>query len=288
MDINNNQKSVLICGATSFVAQGFSDLLKNNGYNVDRFSRGKNGNICGSYTEIDKNEGLAEHYDVVVNFAVLKDAPVVDNIKYVKALTKMCVEKGVRKLIHFSSIMVYGYEDMIVSEDTPIEKSSETYKKGYAEIKIAVDEYLMSIKESLPFEIILVRPGYVLADNRPCPFIKCLPLGIGIIKGNKKSKQPIVKREDIHVALLKIIETEHNNDVYHFFPNDGMTKYRYAKETVGGVIFTMPKWLFKGLPLLMCKIGLIPKALYSRFEGMYIESDFSSKRTEEKLNLKFS
>lgn len=288
MDINNNQRSILICGATSFVAQGFTDMLIKTGLKIDTFSRRNKGTICGRYTEIDKNEGLSEHYDIVVNYAVLKDAPVEDNIEYVKALTRMCVEKGVRKLIHFSSIMVYGYEDMIVSEVTTIEKSSETYKKGYAEIKIAVDEYLMSIKESLPFELILVRPGYVLADNRSCPFLKRLPFGISIIKGNKKSKQPIVKREDIHIALLKIIETEHNNDVYHFFPNDGMTKYRYAKETVGGVIFTMPKWLFKGLPLLMCKIGLMPKALYSRFEGMYIESDFSSKRTEEKLNLKFS
>ena len=288
MDINNNQKSVLICGATSFVAQGFSDLLKKKGFKIDTFSRGKNGNINGCYTEIDKNEGLSEHYDVVVNFAVLKDTPVENNIKYVKALTKMCIEKGVRKLIHFSSIMVYGYKDMIVLEETPIEKSSETYKKGYAEIKIAVDEYLRSLKESLPFELVLVRPGYVLADNRPCPFIKRLPLGICIIKGNKNSKQPIVKREEIHLALLKIIETEQNNDVYHFFPNNGMTKYKYAQETVGGVIFTMPKWLFKSIPLLMCKIGVMPKALYSRFEGMYIESEFSSRLTEEKLNFKFS
>jgi hypothetical protein len=135
---------------------------------------------------------------------------------------------------------------------------------------------------------VLVRPGYVLADDRPCPFIKKLPLGFSVIKGNKKSKQPIVRREDIHQALLKIIETEHNLGVYHFFPNNGMTKYRYAKRTVGGMILTMPKWLFKNVPLLMCKIGLMPKALYSRFEGMYIESDFSSELTEEKLNLKFS
>lgn len=279
---------ILICGATSFVAKGFKEYIAGKGYQLDSFSRGHHGTISGQYVDIAQNKELAAHYDVVVNFAVLKDEDVDTNVAYAKALVKMCCEHGVKKLIHFSTIMNYNYEESFVTEDTPIEALIETYKKGYAQIKIAVDEYLTAVKESLPFELILVRPGYVLADNRPCPFIKCLPLGISIIKGNKKSKQPIVKREDVHIALLKIIETEQNNGVYHFFPNDGMTKYRYAKETVGGVIFTMPKWLFKGLPQLMCKIGLMSKALYSRFEGMYIESEFSSKVTEEKLNLKFS
>ncbi len=280
--------NILICGTTSFVAQGFADLCRKMGYQVDTFSRGNHGTISGLYTEIDKKQSLAQHYDVVVNFAVLKDESVAENIRYAKALVTMCKEKGVKKLIHFSTIMNYSYGEKNITEETPIEKLSKTYKKGYAEIKIATDEYLLSEKEALPFELILVRPGYVLADNRPCPFIKQLPMGITIIKGNKKSKQPIVKRKEIHLALLNIIKTEHNDGIYHLFPNDGMTKYRYAKETIGGMVLTMPKWLFKGLPFLMCKIGMMPKALYSRFEGMYIESDFSSERTEKKLMLKFS
>ncbi|MBO4662309.1 MAG: NAD(P)-dependent oxidoreductase [Bacteroidaceae bacterium] len=279
---------ILICGATSFVAQGFSSLLQGSGYEVDTFSRGKQGTVCGNYSEIDKNNALAPQYDVVVNFAVLKDASTEDNINYAKALVQMCKEKGVKKLIHFSSIMVYNYLLTRVDENTNIEPSNRTWKDGYGKIKIAVDEYLLSVRDSLPFEVVLTRPGYVLADNRPCPFIKQLPFRVSIIKGNKRSRQPIVKREEIHQALIKIIETEHNDKVYHFFPNNGMTKYRYAKETVGGMVLIMPKWLFKGLPLLLCKIGIMPKALYSRFEGMYIESDFSSKLTEEKLDIKFS
>ncbi len=279
--------NILICGATSFVAKGFAELLKQSGFQVDTFSRSI-GIINGSYIQIDNNEGLAAHYDVVINFAVLKDESVEDNLRYAKALVKMCKEKGVKKLIHFSTIMNYNYGEKKITEETPIETLSDTYKKGYAEIKIAVDEFLLSIKDKLPFELVLVRPGYVLADDRTCPFIKQFPIGITIIKGNKKSKQPIVKREEIHQALLNIITTEHNDGIYHFFPTDGMTKYKYAKENIGGMILTMPKWLFKGLPLLMCNIGMMPKALYSRFEGMYIESDFSSERTEKKLNFKFS
>ena len=279
---------ILVCGANSFVAQGFVGILQCQGYEVDTFSRGHNNSVSGVYQEIDKNEKLAAQYDVVVNFAVLKTESVEENVKYAKSLIKMCKERRVKKLIHFSTIMNYDYNEKAVTEKTPIEKLSDTIKKGYAEIKIAVDEYLLSVKDSLSFELVLVRPGYVLADGRPCPFIKKLPIGFSVIKGNKRSKQPIVKREEIHQALVQIIKIEHNDGVYHFFPNDGMTKYRYAKQTVGGVILTMPKWLFKGVPQIMCKVGIMPKALYSRFEGMYIKSVFSSSRTEEKLNIKFT
>lgn len=276
-------EKILICGASSFVAKGFKELLLQNDIQVDCFGR-KN----GSYLDIDNSKTLSSKYSIVVNFAILKDKSIEENILYIKALIKMCIEHGVKKLIHFSTIMNYSYNERIVNESTPIESLSETFKKGYAAIKIAVDEYLMSIKDSLPFELVFVRPGYVLAEDRPCPFIKKLPFGFSVIKGNKRSKQPIVKREDIHEALLKIINTDNNLSVYHFFPNNGMTKFNYAKDTVGGIIITMPKWLFKSIPLLMCKIGVMTKALYSRFEGMYIESEFSSRITEEKLNFKFS
>lgn len=283
---------ILICGANSFVGKGLAQTLISEGYLVDQFSRGKistgiGNNIKGSYLEIDKNEHLNDTYSTVINFALLKDSSLNDNIKYIEALIKLCKAKHVKKLIHFSSIMVYNYALKDVNENTEIESLKNTIKSGYGEIKIGVDQYLIQQKENLPFELVLVRPGYVLADNRPCPFIKKLPFGFSIIKGNKKSKQPIVRREDIHTALLKIIETENNLPVYHLFPNNDMTKYRYAKQTTNNIILTMPKCIFKYIPLFFTKMGIIPKSLYSRFEGMYIESHFSSQLTEYKLNIQF-
>lgn len=283
---------ILICGATSFVAKGFADLLTQEGFDVDCFSRGlqaeREGNIIrGKYSEIDKNDCLAPQYDIVVNFAILKDASVQDNIEYLQNLLQMCQEHGVKKLVHFSSVMAYNYHLPTVDESTQIDTLENTRMKGYGEIKIATDWFLQKKRADMPFEVILVRPGYVLADNRPCPFIKHLVGPFYVIKGNKKSKQPIVHREDIHFALLKIIQQEDNLLVYHFFPTDGMTKYRFAKENVKGFVLTMPKIIFNGIPYVMMKIGLMKPSLYSRFEGMYIESDFQSLKTQEKLNIKF-
>lgn len=275
-------KKILICGATSFVAKGFKELLIQQGFDVDTFGRKD-----GSYLEIDKNPMLANIYEAVVNFAVLKDQSIEDNVSYMKSLVKMCKQKQVKKLIHFSSIMVYSYHLGKLDENSPIDTVANTMMEGYGKIKIACDEFLNSVKQSLPFEVVMVRPGYVLADNRPAPFIKRLPCGVSVILGNKKSRQPIVKRDDIHLALLKIIETDKNLPVYHLFQNNDITKYNFAKQTVGGLILVLPKLIFEGLPRLMMKMGLMKKALYSRFDGMYNYNVASSTMTESKLNIKF-
>ncbi len=275
-------RKILICGATSFVAKGFKELLIQQGFDVDTFGRKD-----GSYLEIDKNPMLADSYEAVVNFAVLKDQNIENNVSYMKSLVEMCRQKHVKKLIHFSSIMVYSYHLGKLDENSPIDTVANTMMEGYGKIKIACDEFLNSIKQSLPFEVVMVRPGYVLADNRPAPFIKRLPCGASVILGNKKSRQPIVKREDIHLALLKIIETDKNLPVYHLFQNNDITKYNFAKQTVGGLIRVLPKFIFEGLPRLMMKMGMMKKALYSRFDGMYNYNVASSTMTESKLNIKF-
>lgn len=275
-------RKILICGATSFVAKGFKELLIQQGFDVDTFGRKD-----GSYLEIDKNPMLADSYEAVVNFAVLKDQNIENNVSYMKSLVEMCKQKHVKKLIHFSSIMVYSYHLGKLDENSPIDTVANTMMEGYGKIKIACDEFLNSIKQSLPFEVVMVRPGYVLADNRPAPFIKRLPCGASVILGNKKSRQPIVKREDIHLALLKIIETDKNLPAYHLFQNNDITKYNFAKQTVGGLILVLPKLIFEGLPRLMMKMGMMKKALYSRFDGMYNYNVASSTMTESKLNIKF-
>lgn len=285
-------KRILICGANSFVGHGFADVARKAGYEVDLYTRSQSpyrkGNIIGgSYLTIHRNQELAEHYDYVVNFAILKDATIDDNINYIAALTRMCIDKGVSKLIHFSSIMVYSRGNKIINESTSIDSSTTTYMKGYGLIKIATDEYIESIRNSLPFEIVTVRPGFVLASDTPCPFVRRLPAGFNLILGDNKSTMPIVRRSDIHVALIRIMSKPKNLPVYLLFPNNCMTKVKYVKETYGGRNITLPMLIFKGIPYILAKCHIIPWALYSRFEGMFTQVKYSSQKTEEFLDIKF-
>lgn len=283
---------ILICGASSFVGKGFQKLAENEGYDVELFSRGtsikrSNNLIRGNYLEIDKNYELASNYDSVVNYAVLKDDSIQNNIQYIKALLTMCSKHGVKKLIHFSSIMVYDRRLEKIEEASPIEDSNKTNKKGYGQIKIAVDEYLESVRNNLSFDLIIVRPGFVLADGVPCPFIKHISGKWNVIFGDKMSTMPIVDRADIHKALLRILESSNPIPVYHFFPDNQITKYQYAKQTTNGRIVYLPKFIFQQIPYICAKIHIIPWSLYSRFEGMFAHIKYSSKKTEEALNFSF-
>lgn len=279
---------ILLLGNRSFVATGLYKTLIKLGFHVDCFTRGKeerNGNqVSGDVFKISKNPFFLDEYDVVINFIVIKYKGIEDNISYIKPLIELCKIKKVKRLIHFSSIMVYDNNEAYIDETTEIEKN--TNKAGYGEVKISIDKYLMALT-NLSFSISFVRPGYVLANNRPCPFVKTLPLGITIVKGDKKSKQPIIKRDAIHQALVNMIQLNSNERVYLFVPNYKMTKYIYAKEHIGGLVITLPKWLILGVSKIFLRLKLINSSLFVRVEGMYIESNYNSSKTEEALNIKF-
>lgn len=281
-------KNILILGHCSFVATGLYEKLVAGGHQVDCFSRGTASRnqdvVSGSFKDMIHNKHLKKEYDVVINHVLLKDQGVAENITFIQSIVDFCIVKKVKRLIHFSSIMVYDNNEPFINETTAIEKN--TAKTGYGAVKIEVDQYLMSLT-NLPFSISFIRPGYVLAADRLCPFVKKMPFGITVVKGDSKSKQPIVKREDIHQALLNMISNESKEPVYLFVPNREMTKFGYAKEHIGGVLLPLPKWLILGFSKLFLSLNLIKKSFYVRIEGMYIESKYNSQKTEEALHIKF-
>ena len=281
-------KKILILGHRSFVATGLYELLKEKQLDVTCFSRGKEGRendiVTGDVYQLPYNIHLRTTYDVVINFILIKNGSLQENIAYTEALIRFCKERGVKHLVHLSSIMVYENGIRIIDEQTRIE--SDTLKRGYGQAKIEVDRYLTNLKD-LPFSITLVRPGYVLAQDRPCPFVKRLPLGISLILGDKKSIQPMVRREDIHTALLNMINGDRFDPVFLFTPNESVTKYAYAKQLFGGMVVSLPRSFILGAAGLLKRLGMIKADLYVRVEGMYIRSVYNSSFTQKRLNTKF-
>ncbi len=282
----------LILGATSFIARGLYPFLTQKGYNTDLFNRGEESKtkdiVYGDIHSLSENKYLKHDYNSVINCIIVKNSSIEENIKYIKSVIDFCVTHNVKQLIHFSSLKVYRCHEKFANEETAIEPLKETCKKGISEIKIAVDEYLLSVKKDYPFEIIFIRPGYVIGESRPYPFIKHLPLNIKLIKGSKKSRLPMVNRTGINEALVKILAEKDNLGVYHIFTNNGMTKFRYAKKNVKNtLILTMPEFIFKFIPFVLTKLRTMPVHIYSRIENMYNKTLFSADKTEDKLKLKF-
>jgi nucleoside-diphosphate-sugar epimerase len=279
---------ILLLGSSSFVATGLYEKMIKHGFEVDCFSRGKENKsgdtIYGDVFKLNENKFLRTTYDYIINFIVIKDGDESQNLDYIKNLINFCKKVKATQLLHFSSIMVYSNNELVINENTLIEKN--TFKKGYGANKITTDLYLESL-ETLPFQLSFIRPSYVLSEDRLAPFIKKLPFGFSLLKGHKKAIMPIVKRSSIHDAIISIIHLNVSQRVYLFLPNGNATKFQFAKELDHKRIITMPKWLVLGGAKLFTKIGMLPTSFYVRIEGMFIESKYDSTVTESKLQLKF-
>ena len=160
-------KKVLICGHRSFVATGLTNALEQARISYDCFSRGsekRDGNVVtGDVLDMSNNKYLDE-YDVVINYIILKNQSVDENLAYIKSLLDFCKKKKVKNLLQISSISVYPNESKVVDETSEIENDYHN-KGGYASIKVAVDHYLMDY----PVEglgVSFISQGYIYTKNR--------------------------------------------------------------------------------------------------------------------------
>src|SRR5262245_10034068 len=179
---------LLLVGSSSFAAQGLADLLHGFGHEVWSFNRrperalGERG-LGGSIANITDHAPRLEGCDVVVNYLLLKDASIEENLRFLERLNQLLVAIKCRRFIHISSVSVLPAAGRCVSEkDNP---PSDFRQKGpYARLKIATEHWVT--ENVTQCEIVLVRPGFVVAPGLPDPIVgigKLLPtqriLGLG-------------------------------------------------------------------------------------------------------------
>jgi len=283
-------KKLLVCGERSFVANGLLTLFDKSGIAYDCFSRGdevKKGNTTtGDVLNMSTNSGL-ENYDTVLNFIFLKEKSVEENITYIKELLAFCKKKNIKHLIQISSISVYPNNAAWIDETSVIETDIRL-KSGYAAVKVAVDKYIVDNPvEGLT--VSFVRPGYVYATGcevSKSGIIKSLTF-INLLFGDKKTTLPLINRSILHKALVKIIQSDKKEKVYHLFDNNTETgtKYKFAQNQWGGRIVTIPRFPIWHLATFMHKIGVLKPQHYSKICGLYRTTIYTSKATENVLNL---
>ncbi len=283
-------RNVLICGHRSFVATGLTQELELNGIEYDCFSRGeekREGNIVtGDVLKMSENKWLDE-YDTVINYIILKEQSVEDNIAYIQSLLNFCKKKKVKHLLQISSISVYPNEAEVVTETSEIEKDYHN-KGGYASIKVAVDHYLMEHPIDA-MTVSFIRPGYIYTKNKEISKAGILisKLGMNVLLGDKKTTLPLICRETLHKALAKIILTEKKEPVYLLLNKDKETGTKYN--------FVCHQWNVKPIclpyaPIMACVkilkgIGIFKQRHYLKFVGLFKRTWFNSEHTENILGV---
>lgn len=286
----NNKKDILICGHRSFVATGLINLLSRESLHFDTFSRGMEGrdgvNVSGDVLNIHENQYLNE-YDCVINFIILKNLSVEENLKYIRSLLTFCEKNHVKRLIQISSISAYPNEAAVITEKSEIEKDWHN-KGGYASIKVAVDHF---IEENKPkdLEVVYVRPGFIYSKQHEISKAGILfsKFGLNILLGDKETTLPLISRSKIHEALVKIVLAEKAERVYLLLNPDKEDGTKYN--------FVTRQWKIKPIPLPSAPLLLIAKILrafgvfkekhYLKTVGLFKRTWFDSRVTEEKLGL---
>lgn len=282
---------ILICGHRSFVASGLEEKLLKKGYNVETFSRGElkiDGNcITGNVFEMADNPYFSGEYDVVINFIIIQNQGVNENIEFIKSLHSFCEKFKVKRLIQISSISVYPNTVKYVDEDSPIETNPDA-KGGYACYKVAVDNYLESIDHL--YDIVYVRPGYIVSNEKPVSLVGILkPFGskLGLLLGNKNTSLPLVDKEKVHESLIRIVEIEKPRKVYLLLENKNGKKIDLVKQTFKGLVICLPKRITIFTARILFAIKIFKFRHLQQVLGLFKDTYFDSSETEYGLQLSF-
>ena len=284
------RKDILICGHRSFVATGLENKVKEVSLSYDTFSRGnkeRNGfNVTGNVLMMHQNELLNE-YDCVINFIILKNCSVDDNLKYIASLLEFCKRAHVKRLIQISSISVYPNEAIEVNEKSDIEKDRHN-KGGYASIKVAVDHY---IEEHKPkgIETVYVRPGFIYEKNHEISKAGILfsKFGFNVLFGDRNTTLPLISRSKIHDALIKIVKSKECRQVYLLLNPDreDSTKYNFASRQWKVKPITLPRMPIMLAAKFLRSVGIFKERHYLKVVGLFKRTWFDSRETEEMLGM---
>ena len=285
-------KKILILGSRSFAATGLYELLTDAGLKVKCFDRGPiNENIdfiSSPVLELNKNKYLIKNFDVVINFILLKDQDIQDNLKYIESVIEYCKQNQVKRLLHISSLSVYPNYSKWINENSEIENDVDS-KGAYSSIKIAVDKYLLGIKEP-DFQISFIRPGFITSESNPISYagiIKQLPFGMNLLLGDKKTTLPLIDRSTLHKAIYQIINTVANKPVYLILSNPGGTKYSFVKNLRINKLLILPKSLTLLAGKILRTVRIFKQSHYNQLKGLFKTTYFDCSHTEEILKIKF-
>lgn len=281
---------ILILGYKSFVANGLYEKFKSKGLEVDCFSRGNYGKtndfIHGDVYELSTNEYLKENYDVVINFILLKDCDLLENQKFIDQIKLLCNEKKVANYIHLSSIIVYDYSLKKINEKSSIDLKNK--HNIYANLKRDIDIYLEKIFNNQKTLVSYVRPGFVVENINDCGFALNLFSNVYVLKGDNKSKLPLIERKKLHDGLFKIISNRLTEKVYLFVPNKNHMKIDIVKLFFKPkLLFVLPRgYIFPLIKLLML-MKIINRMKYQSILNMYSNVDYDSNTTIKIIGVNF-
>ncbi len=190
-------KTVLVTGATGFLGGALARRLASEGANVKALARRPGRDryirdieridiIRGDITDADRMRDVVQGCEIVFHVAAALDGTLTHqyrvNVQGTRHMTEAAASAGVQRLVHVSSIAVYGYDvPPVVTEDTPQHPGNVPYNISKSE----AEDVLKEIADTHALEYSIIRPGMIygarssgwtdtmfrLARLNPTPFV---------------------------------------------------------------------------------------------------------------------
>ena len=297
------KKTILLCGHTSFAAQGLVDVLRDAGHEVICYSRGSTcieGDVVhGPIVDIERNPHLQRPFDIIINYILLKNESITENIEFMRSIVRLCKQTKTSHLIQISSVSVYRSSVKRVTEDSEVEVNPQ--KVGsYAALKLAVENDLVDFV-SKEINLSLIRPGFILGKGLSDPLIAAgvrTPLNTLLVLGNGNTQMPLISRDDLNQGISEIVSspplgTERLLMVSRHSP----TKKSYLKACnrilgLGHRTDSLPifAWKFSGLAgeIVSRAIGKGDKRVFAKILALCVNQTFDPSRTEKRIGFLFA
>jgi len=211
---------VLVTGAAGFIGGNLVDMLVERGDEVRALVRTGEDNshlrtltgveiIYGDLTDAASLkcavQGVQRVYHVAAKTGPwgLEEVYSAINVQGLSALICAAMNAGVQRIIHTSSITVYGHHlHDIVTEDYPYYAENNPYSRT----KIAGEKLVSRLVKEYGAPIVIVRPSWVYGPRDITSFSRFVDLvesGKGFIIGTGKNSVPVVYVRDVAQGLIK-------------------------------------------------------------------------------------
>ena len=291
---------VLVFGSSSFAGKCLEARLAGAGHEVYHFNRGPVASdgrrITGGLEGLEDNPHWPKQIDAIINYTLLKDQTVEENIEFCARLLALARRVGCGRLIHISSVSAYKFSSRVIDENAEVE-SDPANKGAYAALKVATENYLRKHAGDVP--LVFVRPGFILGEGLVSATVGTavkIPGGKLMILGNAQDTMPLTTRAILDDSLLALVEREQVQPGENFLVVDSHSPSKreyveYCAHRLGQAkeVWTLPAALWLGIAAvaqgLLNLVGKGETKVWQKFYSVSKVYRYDSARTAARLGV---
>src|SRR5579884_1007969 len=197
---------VLVTGAAGFLGGHVVDMLVERGEEVRAMVLPvEDASRLRTLPGVEAVQGVERVYNVAAKTGPWGPEEVYRaiNVQGLANLIHASLEAGVKRIVHTSSITVYGHHlHGIVTEEHPYHAEDNPYSRT----KIAGEKLIANLVKDQQAPVVIVRPGWIYGPRDNASFGRFVALvesGKGFLIGSGKNIVPVVYVRDVAQGLIK-------------------------------------------------------------------------------------